>query len=252
MAMATMAMVSTATVASCAGRASKGADEPDRSLRVLVTGFNDWEDLGEPPNVWRCRDNPSCRLLLGQVTQSRPTSIDQGPLVRALRDARPEVEWSFQTLPVTWGVADDVDIGDFDLVVHLGLGVYDSFDRLKLELDAYNMAKGTDAAGEQRQDRIEPSGDMVLVAPVEIRDAVKALNGAVLGGFVVEIGEARADNSYLCNETHYRSLHRAAAHAAGPRVHFVHIPRAEDDDYRALTDGVAAMVTTLVDIASSG
>ncbi|MEM6995755.1 MAG: hypothetical protein AAF721_34920, partial [Myxococcota bacterium] len=34
-------------------------------IAVLVTGFNDWKELGDPPNVWRCRDNPSCRLLLG-------------------------------------------------------------------------------------------------------------------------------------------------------------------------------------------
>ena len=24
-------------------------------LRVLITGFNDWRDLGEPLNIWRCR-----------------------------------------------------------------------------------------------------------------------------------------------------------------------------------------------------
>ena len=34
-----------------------------RPLRVLVTGFHDWREL--EGNYWRCRDNPSCRLIYG-------------------------------------------------------------------------------------------------------------------------------------------------------------------------------------------
>ena len=53
-----------------------------RRPRVLVTGFHDWRELES--NVWRCRDNPSCRVLYGAPSASPPIE-KAGPLVRALR-----------------------------------------------------------------------------------------------------------------------------------------------------------------------
>ena len=41
-----------------------------RRPRVLVTGFHDWRELES--NVWRCRDNPSCRVLYGAPSASPP------------------------------------------------------------------------------------------------------------------------------------------------------------------------------------
>src|SRR5688572_10756943 len=73
----------------------------ERPMRVLVTGFNDWRDLGSPPNTWRCRDNPSCRLILGAEHDRNPSSYE-GPLVVRLRRRAPDIEWSFATMPVTW------------------------------------------------------------------------------------------------------------------------------------------------------
>jgi hypothetical protein len=77
-------------------------DEPRRDrrpLRILVTGFHDWRDLGPTPNLWRCRDNPSCRLILGKPS-SEPSIARSGELTRRLRELYPrqEVEWTFETL----------------------------------------------------------------------------------------------------------------------------------------------------------
>ena len=70
---------------------------------MLVTGFNDWRGLnaapGSPPNLWRCRDNPSCRLLVGAPCDLPPLHRD-GPLPRLLRATESgtvDVEWTFQT-----------------------------------------------------------------------------------------------------------------------------------------------------------
>ena len=56
--------------------------QSSRRPRVLVTGFHDWRELES--NVWRCRDNPSCRVLYGAPSAS-PSIEKAGPLVRALR-----------------------------------------------------------------------------------------------------------------------------------------------------------------------
>lgn len=74
-----------------------------RRIKVLVTGFNDWRGLnaapGSPPNLWRCRDNPSCRLLVGAPCDLPPLHRD-GPLPRLLRATESgtvDVEYTFQT-----------------------------------------------------------------------------------------------------------------------------------------------------------
>ena len=135
----------------CAPRADTMVEEPAPAapLRVLVTGFNDWKDLGDPPNVWRCRDNPSCRLLVGDPIVEAPSAFE-GPLVEALKDAAGTraITWSFATLPVTWGVTTErTPYADHDVVVHLGLGVYDRDDEVFVEAGGYNLRRGTDAAG---------------------------------------------------------------------------------------------------------
>jgi hypothetical protein len=215
-------------------------------MRVLVTGFNDWHELGEPPNVWRCRDNPSCRLLLGAQHDAMP-EIHEGPLVVRLRRRAPDIEWSFATMPVTWeafaAVPDDVD-----LIINIGLGVYDRFDALQLEAGAYNRRQGADAAGQDRSEAIAAGAPDVLAAPPNspIPTRIGALAGRTMAGYEILVAAARADNTYLCNETHYHALQALnAGHGSLREVYFLHIPHAEGGDYEALAEGVAAVVLEL-------
>ncbi|PRQ06976.1 hypothetical protein [Enhygromyxa salina] len=228
-------------------------DHEGQPMRVLVTGFNDWRELGEPPNVWRCRDNPSCRLLLGEPRTSEPRDPSDprdhaGPLVQRLRAAAPELEWRFATMPVTWEVGTPVPT-DVDVIINIGLGVYDRLDALQLEVGAYNLRQGADAAGVARTEPINPDAPAILAAPdgSPIPARIAALTGRTIAGYELLAASARADNSYLCNETHYGAL--TALHAGEGRleaVYFLHIPYADSDDYDALADGVAGVVLSLV------
>ena len=220
--------------------------EQERPMRVLVTGFNDWKELGEPPELWRCRDNPSCRLLVGAEQVGVPDTF-AGPLVTRLRAAAPEVEWRFETLPVTWD-AFAVPPADVDVIVNIGLGVYDRFDTLQLEAGAYNLRRGADAAGSEQPGAIDPGREAVLSAPPDspIPGRIAALMGREIAGYEVTVAPAREANTYLCNATHFRSL--SAVHAGGGRlreVYFLHIPYAQDGDYETLAAGVTGVVLGL-------
>ena len=213
-------------------------------MRVLVTGFNDWRDLGETPNVWRCRDNPSGRLLVGDERHDRPDAFD-GPLPTRLRSARPSIDWRFATMPVVWdaiaSVGDDVDV-----MINLGLGVYDRDDVLQLEVDAFNLLGGTDASGQPRKQAIDSGGGDVLTAPRAVAGKINRLIGQNFGRYTVTTKPARADNCYLCNQTHYLALKRVAGDGPLTEAYFVHIPYAAGGDYESLTDGVAGLVLALV------
>lgn len=225
-------------------------DPKEQPVRVLVTGFNDWRELGEPPNVWRCRDNPSCRLLLGDPHDDQPQDY-AGPLVQRLEAAAPHVDWRFATMPVTWGAFSQVPT-DVDVIINIGLGVYDRFDALQLEAGAYNLRAGADAAGVELAGPIDPAAAQTLAAPSSIADRLARLTGRTVAGFAVVVAEARADNSYLCNETHYHALSTlksvlARGEGSLREVYFLHIPYAKDDDYAALADGVAGVVLGILE-----
>ncbi len=221
-------------------------------LRVLVTGFNDWKDLGEPPNLWRCRDNPSCRLLLGDPSDDTPTTF-QGPLIPALSRAAGDrdITWSFATLPVTWGVtAEQTPYAEHDVVVHLGLGVYDRDDEVFVEAGAYNLRKGTDAAGNSADEPIFESQPDVLAATPKIVAAVEAVDGRSFGRMRARAMQARPQNSYLCNETHSLALDAVRqSQAAGGSLEaafFVHIPQPVGEDWDVLAESVAGVVVALL------
>lgn len=227
------------------------------ALKVLVTGFNDWKELGDPPNVWRCRENPSCRLLLAGESSEKPETVEGGELVERLlamktSSAGRPIEWTFKTLPVTWQVSENLNLREHELVVHIGLGVYDRFDQLKLERGAYNRRRGRDAKGEQRGEKIDAAGAETKNAPESSQtDAIlDALDGRKFGSYVVDVAAARPENDYLCNETHYRALSELEAardaEARLQRVHFLHIPYAQDGDYAKLADAVGALIAALV------
>lgn len=223
-------------------------------LTVLVTGFHDWEELGEPPNVWRCRDNPSCRLLVGEPSTERPTRFD-GPLVQALRTSAPDYSWRFSTLPVTWGAYESLDTSQVDVVVNLGLGVYDSVDRLFLEDGAYNLREGADAAGAEPDSAAFAEHGDTVAEPGSTAGRLAAFDGRAFGNYTVVVKPARPENSYLCNETHLRALSDVRASALDDTLplraaYFVHIPYADGDDYAALAAGVSGLVQELVAIQS--
>ena len=218
----------------------------ERPMRVLVTGFNDWRELGTPPNTWRCRDNPSCRLILGAEHDAAPTRYE-GPLAVRLRRRAPDIEWTFATMPVTWEAFASVP-DDVELIINLGLGVYDRFDALQLEAGAYNLRQGADAAGSERSEAIHDGAAAVLEAPEDspISKRIDALAGKTVAGYQVLVAPARPDNSYLCNETHYHALSSLHAGRGSLReTYFLHIPYAEGGDYEALAEGVAAVVLSL-------
>ncbi|GEM_PF-1632149 len=225
---------------------------PDDRLRVLVTGFNDWRELGDPPELWRCRDNPSCRLLVGPAYTGRPEDY-RGPLVGALRDVAPEIDWQFETFPVTWGEFEAFPKHDFDVVVNLGLGIYDRRDTLQVEVGAFNLNTGDDARGQARTGPISEGDPDQLWAPADspVAARIAAAVSRPAAEFTVRSAEARAENSYICNETHYAAL-RALSDGGHPNleaVYFLHLPYAaeDDDDHAKLAGGVAVLISRLVD-----
>lgn len=244
--------------------ASQSGDEPATARRVLVTGFNDWHELGDPPQLWRCRDNPSCRLLLGAV-HDQPPQAYTGPLVERLLaassgegpDEGPSLEWRFLTAPVVWEAYAEVP-RDVDVIVYIGLGVYDRSDVLQLEAGAYNLREGSDARGQARPGPIDAEAGEILAAPPDspISARLAALAGRRFADYELRVSEARRGNSYLCNETHYQGL--AALHEAdGPgerlrEVYFLHIPAARNGDYASLADGVAQLILALVGPEAGG
>ncbi len=220
------------------------------SLKVLVTGFNDWKDLGDPPNLWRCRDNPSCRLLVGDPLRQAPSAFE-GPLVDVLTRDAPGIAWSFATLPVTWGATTEHTLyADYDVVVHLGLGVYDRDDEVYVEAGGYNLRRGTDAAGRAVEEAILSSEGTVLDAPATVAGTVAAVDGRVFGPITARVMPARVENTYLCNETHTLALEAVRRSAAeGGRLreaYFVHIPAPAADDWGALAQGVAGVTLALL------
>jgi hypothetical protein len=231
------------------------ADAP-RHFRVLVTGFCDWEGLqNKRDGVWRSRDNPSSRLLLGAACDSPPFSRE-GALAARLRASNLPVEWGFMALPTHWCTARVIDYMFWDVVVHMGLGVYDNHNTLLLEKGAFNSRSNhPDAAGNPPPaPQLCEGAPLVLEAPPHVAAAIASAAALALpGGFRVEVAAARSDNAYICNETNWRALEAVAAAAVTSKpkpslaAYFLHLPQpAEPDDFAQLADAVEAVVTHLV------
>ena len=218
--------------------------------RVLITGFYDWRDLGDPPALQRCRDNPSCRVLTGAGVGPRDL---KGPLATLLRSHfmdRADVHIEFRLLTVTWGSATQITLDDYDQVIHLGLGVYDSFHRVLIESGAYNHRDGTDAAGHQVDDPIVVNADKILSPSKRVRAGLqRALNASLPSPFKLVKIDARRSNTYLCNETHYRALNWIQSYPRSrlKEAYFVHIPHREGDDDQELARALSPIITSLID-----
>lgn len=221
--------------------------------RVLVTGFNDWH--GVEDNIFRCRDNPSCRLLLGEAC-SAPPLWRNGALPRFLRGAAPDVDWCFMALPTVWGTSRVCDRLAFDAVIHLGLGVYDCHDVLLLEDGAYNgRCKGKDAAGNALVPKtIDETAGLILGDPCQSATLSELDGRRVARGTVkLQVIGARPSNSYICNETHFWALQAVSQarcdgrEARLARAFFIHIPQpAEKDDFEQLAEAVGDTIMLLM------
>lgn len=242
------------------------AAEKASPFRVLVTGFHDWASLGSPPHVdlWRAHDNPTARLIRGPCASVEPGSTllpaqPAGPLVQQLRGgqlATSNVLFRFVTLSTCWCTSNAVDYEDFDVVVHLGVGVYDSHSRIMLEDGAFNKRRPSpDAAQLQGAPRIDPAAGDVLEVPPCSR-VLEGLDGLrIPPGFELQTVAARPENSYICNETHWRALTAVAkAWQDGPALprpraaFFVHTPHtAPGAGDEPLAEAVAGVVERLVE-----
>jgi hypothetical protein len=106
-----------------------------------------------------------------------------------------------------------MDRSAYDVVVHLGLGVYDCFDKILIERGAINTRKDApDAAGNtpstdvckssgSKEDILQPSEKSGVGRKLDIMDGHKTASG-----YEVQVVGARPRNSYICNETNYDAL----------------------------------------------
>jgi pyrrolidone-carboxylate peptidase len=225
--------------------------------KVLVTGFNDWQNLGTPPNTWICNQNPSCRLLIGAAATSAPTSFS-GPLVTQLTSDH-TVQWTFKTLPTTWGIARTLRYQDYDAVINMGLGVYDTPDALQLEQGAWNeRAASPDAAGNQPSSTsIDPANSSTTLATpagsdVDQRTASVDQTQAT-SNYRVRVAQARQSNNFICNETHYHALSELAASLSSSpagrlkRVYFLHLPQPRTTTgFAGLAAGAADVIRAII------
>ena len=215
--------------------------------QVLITGFYDWKNLGDPPEVRRCHDNPSCRILANEGVN--PASY-QGPLALELQawiQSIPNVQIEFKILPVTWDSINQLNLNQYDQVIHLGLGVYDNFHQIFIEEGAYNLHKGKDATGNTREVIIESSQASILKAPLKVQRKIDhILKSELPSPFQLVKMKARADNSYLCNATHYNSLKHITPTSRLQEAYFIHIPHRQGNSDQALSEALAKMIKMLI------
>ena len=169
---------------------------------------------------------------------SKPDAT-RGPLARQLEsirqtaDGRP-VDWTFEVLPVLWGIGRAIPAQDFDVVINIGLGVYDCDSTIYLEHGAHNGRSGSvDAAGPPNAlaPQIEAGAANTLTAPRRVASKLRAVAGdfAINGDvYTAEMKRARRSNNYVCNETHYLMLRQLSARQRLCRAYFIHIPKPPD------------------------
>jgi len=230
-----------------------GENIPQRNIKVLVTGFNDWNDLGEPKNIWKCDKNPSCRLLLGSVHTEKPSNY-HGPLTQEL-EKESQIEWHYITLPVLWHIAESIEYAKYDIVIHLGLNNFLPRNNFNIEYGAFNLRLGKDALGRSRLEVIDDDLNENKIYPYpnarEMEAVFGQIDGKTLMGYKVEIKKAYPQNSYICNETNFTALKHLQQNFIKPSssllraAYFIHIPYAENQDYKKLASGVSTLIHEL-------
>lgn len=220
-----------------------------RCPRILVTGFCDWRELGEPPIFWRCRDNPSGRLLTGNATTST-TPLFAGALACRLQNTD-ELDADFALLPVLWGAFHRLSITGYDALIHIGLG-RQAPGLLLLEDGAINRRERRDAAGELPATAIiEKQGPCSRpLSPAASASLHRLAKEQSTHGYQIQLTEPRPANVYLCNETHYLSLQATAqlSRQLGRdiRSYFIHIPSVDEASHATLGAALDRVIRTLM------
>jgi pyrrolidone-carboxylate peptidase len=157
------------------------------------------------------------------------------------------------TLPTTWGTAGGLDLLAYDMVIHIGLGVYDGHHQLMLESGAYNERRGVDAAAQTPQGHtIEAGGRQELHVESMQPKYTKLASAPLPPAWEIKVEQARPANAFLCNETHYRALRALTVdeEREGQRrlraAYFLHIPYAKGNDYSELACAVASLIGSMV------
>ena len=214
------------------------------SLRVLITGFNDWHSING--NVWKCCENPSCRLLLGCACDSPPEyGKREGELPKELEKNMKDVKFSYTTLPTIWGTGAVIAGDNYDIIIHLGLGKYDE-NEIVLEDGAFNYRKGEDAIGYNCDAPIsENSSHIKIKSQSEIVQHLH--NSSLPNNYKITTLPARMDNTYICNETYYRTL-GAVEDGRLQAGYFIHIPtkRDSDDGFDKLAGAISDVIQKLI------
>ncbi len=219
-----------------------------RRPRILVTGFCDWRELGEEPDLWRCRDNPSGRLLTGGPTTSAAPDFS-GPLTRELQHGD-DLEADVALLPVIWGAFCGLSISGYDALFHLGLGRQGP-GLLLLENGAINRRERRDAAGElPKTALIEEQGPYSRPLNKAASASLHHLADHNIHSYQIQIAQPRASNVYLCNETHYLSLQATArlSRQSGDdiRSYFIHLPAVDEAEHTTLGAALARIIRILM------
>jgi hypothetical protein len=239
-------------------------------VRCLVTGFNDWRNMTCFQDIWRSEENPSSRVIIGPACKIPPLEKN-GPLVKYLTkgvfsSSHFEINWSFVTIPTLWSTSRCLDLFFYDVVIHLGLGVYDSNKKILLEHGAYNgRLAAADASGNMPPNTIidQKSGEVLDVSESrqEIIESFEDLD--LPNGFKVNIARARKENTYICNETHFNSIKAVkqsdenlkmlseGSSASSFRLRnsfFIHIPYPEHEgNYDELAGAVGKLIQLLIE-----
>jgi hypothetical protein len=228
------------------------AETPTDSTRqvrtILITGFYDWRDLGSPPDPTRCRDNPSCRILASEGMGTRGFSGPLSTILKKWSKNQSNLKIEFALLPVTWSGLGQIHREKYQLIIHLGLGVYDRFHRLLIEDGAYNWRKGKDAIGVSHEEKIQPDQPEILTVPPQVSLGIKrALSAHLPSPFTLVKAPARQDNTYLCNATYYEALlHINTTPQENREAYFIHLPHRQGDDDHALTEAVFEVIKTII------
>ncbi len=241
-----------------------GTEKPElKPWKVYVSGFLDWpasELAAQGFDKWRCKENPSGRLLIGGwwPGKTKP-AVGRGLLARKLSaikktaGGRP-IKWKFDVLPVVWGAAREIKASDYDVVINIGLGGQKNGMLILLEQGAFNRRGGqADADGKVagRQGgpavKIDKKVGKKLTPAKPVSDLAKAGAGTV-GAYTLEVKKARKTNNYVCNETHFLMLKQVRKTRRLRRAFFIHIAKpARVKDYQGLAGVLAKTISKLVE-----
>ena len=238
-------------------------ESPPPAWKVYLSGFHDWphdKKQAQGFNRWRCIENPSGRLFIGRWyrgnTKPDATRGELPQLLRAVTQTGNgrTIEWTFDTLPVIWGIARTITAANFDVVVNTGYGVYHSQSTLRIEKGAYNRRGGqpdsaastpgvTPGLGTQ----IVPQAGAIIGAPDALTDRIDSVAGAIAGTpFTARAIRARGSNDFICNETHQIMLSQVRGNQRLRQTYFLHIPKpAQDTGYPALAAAMAKVIERL-------